>query len=541
MSDSESDSNSDGEEYARQRAEKIRKNRAALESIGMFQAKAELSASVAAQKAANRKPLKARASPSGPVEPIRRSGRDVKRVDYSGIYDSSEGRGGRGGGGRRGVGGINWDNTTMDGDLVVAAQAAAQAASQQEANSKHDGCVKVLLPSHVSGGFWLQLPAEFADKMPPTLGKKTFDLQVCWPLRRAEGASGSGRGGDDEEGVSGEYSGEVELGDSWEQIWLRKQEGNGGLSGGWRGFAIDHQLATGDVMFFELVEHCSGREADGDYQKGLLRGTVYRAVELERRVRENPTPDRGGGAAAAAPAASPARPVWGEPRGQDVKGRGAMVRTAKQVRGRSNQYRAQANARGVVEENDANVKPAEVEYEVEELLGMQMGDDGKTRMFLCSWKGYGKEADTWEPESHLAKKPNLFTGYKAHVLPHMPASSTKKKKKASGRTSGAGRAPPNQLAAASASTSKKRKSSAAASGGAKKAKQAAAAAKDKAPTVGQLKEQLRALGLSAAGKTAELQQRLAMARKGAESVTKALRRSKLRPPESDDESGHESD
>lgn len=40
------------------------------------------------------------------------------------------------------------------------------------------------------------------------------------------------------------------------------------------------------------------------------------------------------------------------------------------------------------------------EYEVERIIEMHTSKHG-TREFLVRWKGFGKEGDTWEPESHL--------------------------------------------------------------------------------------------------------------------------------------------
>jgi hypothetical protein len=37
----------------------------------------------------------------------------------------------------------------------------------------------------------------------------------------------------------------------WEAIWLPKGGGGGGLSGGWRGFSLDNNLAFGDTIVFE--------------------------------------------------------------------------------------------------------------------------------------------------------------------------------------------------------------------------------------------------------------------------------------------------
>ena len=41
-------------------------------------------------------------------------------------------------------------------------------------------------------------------------------------------------------------------GEAWEVIWLPRPSG-AGLSGGWRGFAIDQRIALGDAVVFEKM------------------------------------------------------------------------------------------------------------------------------------------------------------------------------------------------------------------------------------------------------------------------------------------------
>ncbi|PIA26237.1 hypothetical protein AQUCO_09500007v1 [Aquilegia coerulea] len=79
--------------------------------------------------------------------------------------------------------------------------------------------VKPMLQSHVTGGFWLGLPRSFCRKHLPRSDKE-FTLI-------------------DEDG--GE----------WYTLFLAAKNG---LSGGWRGFSIAHELVDGDALVFELVE-----------------------------------------------------------------------------------------------------------------------------------------------------------------------------------------------------------------------------------------------------------------------------------------------
>jgi len=55
-------------------------------------------------------------------------------------------------------------------------------------------------------------------------------------------------------------------GEEWEVMWMNRSKtgGTGGFSGGWRGFAIDQKLASGDAVVFKK-------------ESGLvLRVTIYR-------------------------------------------------------------------------------------------------------------------------------------------------------------------------------------------------------------------------------------------------------------------------
>ncbi|XP_010481961.1 PREDICTED: B3 domain-containing protein At5g42700-like isoform X1 [Camelina sativa] len=89
---------------------------------------------------------------------------------------------------------------------------------QADLGSDYPSFVKSMLQSHVSGGFWLGLPVQFCRSY---LGKHDGVITLI-----------------DEEG------------EEYETIHLAKRTG---LSGGWMGFAIAHNLAYGDTLVFELV------------------------------------------------------------------------------------------------------------------------------------------------------------------------------------------------------------------------------------------------------------------------------------------------
>ncbi|KAL0422641.1 UNVERIFIED_CONTAM: B3 domain-containing protein [Sesamum latifolium] len=79
--------------------------------------------------------------------------------------------------------------------------------------------IKPMLQSHVTGGFWLGLPVQFCKTHLPS---RDVTINLV-----------------DEQG---------------EESPTKYLALKTGLSGGWRGFAIDHELVDGDTVVFQLVE-----------------------------------------------------------------------------------------------------------------------------------------------------------------------------------------------------------------------------------------------------------------------------------------------
>ncbi|KAJ6844572.1 B3 domain-containing protein-like isoform X2 [Iris pallida] len=90
---------------------------------------------------------------------------------------------------------------------------------QSSLKSGNPSFVKVMVRSHVSSCFWLGLPSTFCKEQLP-LRELNMVLE-------------------DEDGVE------------YDAVYIGKRTG---LSGGWRGFSIDHDLEDGDVLVFELSE-----------------------------------------------------------------------------------------------------------------------------------------------------------------------------------------------------------------------------------------------------------------------------------------------
>ncbi|RLN34573.1 hypothetical protein C2845_PM03G28720 [Panicum miliaceum] len=100
-------------------------------------------------------------------------------------------------------------------------ESAMSRAQEIEANLPvgHPSFAKRMLQSHVVRGFWLGLPKDFSQKHLP---KKQAGIVL-----------------------------EDEHGEDHHTTYLYYKQG---LSAGWRGFAVDHDIKVGDVVVFELVK-----------------------------------------------------------------------------------------------------------------------------------------------------------------------------------------------------------------------------------------------------------------------------------------------
>ncbi|KAJ4716333.1 B3 domain-containing protein [Melia azedarach] len=90
---------------------------------------------------------------------------------------------------------------------------------QSGLDSQNPSFVKPMLQSHVTGGFWLGLPVHFCKNHLP------------------------------------HYDETITLVDEEENEFPTKYLADKtGLSGGWRGFSMDHELVDGDALVFQLVK-----------------------------------------------------------------------------------------------------------------------------------------------------------------------------------------------------------------------------------------------------------------------------------------------
>ncbi|KAM7277701.1 hypothetical protein ACFE04_004835 [Oxalis oulophora] len=102
-----------------------------------------------------------------------------------------------------------------------ARQDAIERAEELKAGLSSDfpSMVKPMLQSHVSGGFWLGLPVDFCRRSLPRQDGQMILID--------------------------------EKGDEYPTVHLARKNG---LSGGWKGFAVAHDLADGDAVVFQLIK-----------------------------------------------------------------------------------------------------------------------------------------------------------------------------------------------------------------------------------------------------------------------------------------------
>lgn len=122
-----------------------------------------------------------------------------------------------------------------DEDRVDAIERAEQL--EQRLGSEFPAFIKPMLQSHVTGGFWLSFPFPFCKAHLP-------DHDEMFTLID-------------------------ENGDEWQAKYLARKNG---LSGGWRGFAMDHELVDGDTLIFQLIESSAFKvyivRVNGDEEQG---------------------------------------------------------------------------------------------------------------------------------------------------------------------------------------------------------------------------------------------------------------------------------
>ncbi|GBF98109.1 hypothetical protein Rsub_10855 [Raphidocelis subcapitata] len=145
---------------------------------------------------------------------------------------------------------------------LAAADAAIEAAKARVAALRAEGKVasfKLMSGSQVAGGFWMQLPNDFVANF---RHREKINLELV---------SDAAPVMDDGSRPGFRYNKDDGRPNVWYAVWLPRpgQGESAGLSGGWRGFAIDQILFPNDTVVFERVSET------------VIRVHVFRGADYE--------------------------------------------------------------------------------------------------------------------------------------------------------------------------------------------------------------------------------------------------------------------
>lgn len=211
-----------GAAYEEQRRKRVLENLKHLEDLGI----AEMSKSLL--QAARLQKLNKAGVRAGPKErkkfdatEVRRSSRAKTTVSYKDDFGELDAflRGTRRSGGRNTEHGREYTGRIPSYEQQQRAFRKAEKL-QDSLDPNNPSFVKTMVRSHVSSCFWLGLPISFCKNNLPS---KEFRMVL-----------------EDEEGLE------------FDAVYIGNRTG---LSGGWRGFAMHHNLEEGDSLVFELAEH----------------------------------------------------------------------------------------------------------------------------------------------------------------------------------------------------------------------------------------------------------------------------------------------
>ncbi|CAD6333486.1 unnamed protein product [Miscanthus lutarioriparius] len=211
-----------GAAYEEQRRKRVLENLKHLEDLGIKEMSKSLLQAARLQK---QNKAGVRASPKArkkfDATEVRRSSRAKTTVSYKDDFGELDTflRGTRRSGGRNTEHGREYTGRISSYQQQQRAFRKAEKL-QDSLDPNNPSFVKTMVRSHVSSCFWLGLPTSFCkDNLP----SKEFRMVL-----------------EDEEGVE------------FDAVYIGNRTG---LSGGWRGFAMHHNLEEGDSLVFELAEH----------------------------------------------------------------------------------------------------------------------------------------------------------------------------------------------------------------------------------------------------------------------------------------------
>ncbi|KAJ3669099.1 hypothetical protein LUZ60_011049 [Juncus effusus] len=208
----------EGSSYEEERRKRVLENRNKLENLGI----STISKSLLEVAKSEYKQLKCNSSPKSKkkfeveVGELRRSSRARNQVSYHDQVDETELRSYRKRYCRSNESGREYTGRVSSYEEQALA---FQKAEQIQNSLNNPSFVKTMVRSHVSSCFWLGLPSKFCKEHLP-------QREVTMVL-------------------------EDEAGAETDAVYIGFRTG---LSGGWRGFAMERNLEDGDSLVFELVE-----------------------------------------------------------------------------------------------------------------------------------------------------------------------------------------------------------------------------------------------------------------------------------------------
>lgn len=232
-------------EYEQQRLQRIRNNQIRLKELGIKQAASEMQTSIRTMKIAARPKRKREAQAAGVA---RRSARNCGKVvpRYAPAAEPKERKVARalrqrsGSSVRSGVDPTAFPVATFEARQEAEKLAEAFAADLNIKAGREIAAAKIMMPSNVSGGFWLQNHQTVTALM----GRDSVGVGVDIELECFDPSQGAEQ-----------YKHAVnDKGTRWAVRYLARKPSGSGMSGGWIYFAIDHKLTPNDAVVFRVVD-----------------------------------------------------------------------------------------------------------------------------------------------------------------------------------------------------------------------------------------------------------------------------------------------
>eukprot|EP00963_Diacronema_lutheri_P014341 scaffold2859_cov349-Pavlova_lutheri.AAC.78 len=268
---------------------------------------------------------------------------------------------------------VLWPSQEMVNKVIARAEETISA-------SEGPAFLKLMLPSHVSGGFWLQLPCDLTRHMPTSSCRFILDCE----------------------------------GEEWENVYLVRGHNSGGLSGGWRGFAIDQGLCVGDAVVFEkapghrLIVTIHRASPYGGYTgEAVLGGVLEGETGVEPfKPRRFYVLKKDSDSLDASDTTVDNQPEECVPRKRVLRQRSiantfAQKKTnvnGKLAKGKNMNEQNKRPARSPDQTTDTEDADGE-EYFVECILDERIHENKK--YYLIKWQDYDDNWNTWEPEEML--------------------------------------------------------------------------------------------------------------------------------------------